>query len=127
MTTDTEINIDEKITREVKEPSNYNVIMLNDDTTPMEWVLEILQEIFRHSIATSQELMRFYAYCLFLDKTVTHARTAKWIPNRNSLDLEGSHYHQKSFTQACRRRVYKFHRKRALPKERRVSSSSLKS
>jgi ATP-dependent Clp protease adaptor protein ClpS len=57
MTTDTEINIDEKITREVKEPSNYNVIMLNDDTTPMEWVLEILQEIFRHSIATSQELM----------------------------------------------------------------------
>src|SRR5699024_11203939 len=81
----------------------------------------------RTGSTTSQELMRFYAYCLFLDKTVTHARTAKWIPNRNSLDLEGSHYHQKSFTQACRRWVYKFHRKRALPKERRVSSSSLKS
>ncbi|WP_213731138.1 hypothetical protein, partial [Citrobacter freundii] len=32
------------------------------------------------AIKASQEKMRFYAYCLFLDKTITHARTAKRVP-----------------------------------------------
>ena len=57
MSTGTDIVIDEKIKNITKEPSNYNVIMLNDDRTPMEWVLEVLQNIFRHSIDTSQQIM----------------------------------------------------------------------
>lgn len=34
---------------EVKEPSMYSVLLLNDDYTPMEFVIEILVEIFRKS------------------------------------------------------------------------------
>jgi ATP-dependent Clp protease adaptor protein ClpS len=53
----TEVVIDEKIKREIKEPNNYNVIMLNDDGTPMEWVVQVLQEIYRHSLTSAQEIM----------------------------------------------------------------------
>ena len=56
MSTDTDIVIDEKIKQTVKEPSLYNVIMLNDDTTPMEWVIGILKEVFRHSSADAEYL-----------------------------------------------------------------------
>ena len=59
MTTDIieEIKIDEKIKRQLKEPSNYNVIFFNDNVTPMEWVIEILKKIFHHSEDTAQNLM----------------------------------------------------------------------
>ena len=56
MTTDIDINIDEKIEKVVKEPSKYNVIMLNDAATPMEWVIGVLKEIFRHSDADAESL-----------------------------------------------------------------------
>jgi len=56
MSTDTDIVIDEKIKQVVKEPPKYNVIMLNDDATPMEWVIGVLKEIFRHSDADSEAL-----------------------------------------------------------------------
>jgi len=52
-----DIKIDETIKREIKEPSDYNVIMLNDDGTPMEWVVQVLQQIYHHSIKSAQELM----------------------------------------------------------------------
>jgi len=38
MNVDTDIVIDEKIEIVDKTPRKYNVIMLNDDFTPMEWV-----------------------------------------------------------------------------------------
>jgi ATP-dependent Clp protease adaptor protein ClpS len=56
MTVDAEVVIDEKIKRIVKEPSKYNVIMLNDDATPMEWVMGILKEIFKHSDSNAEAL-----------------------------------------------------------------------
>ena len=56
MSTDTDIVIDEKIKQVVKEPSKYNVIMLNDDATPMEWVIGLLKEIFKHSDKDAQSL-----------------------------------------------------------------------
>ena len=45
----TDIQIDEKIKIKVSEPKNWKVILLNDDTTPMEFVIAILMEIFKHS------------------------------------------------------------------------------
>jgi|TARA_B110000977_G_scaffold198375_1_gene283099 ATP-dependent Clp protease adaptor protein ClpS len=54
MTTD--VDIDEKIKLDIQEPSVYNVIMLNDDTTPIEWVMGILKEIFRHSTSDAEAL-----------------------------------------------------------------------
>jgi len=53
----TDVQIDEKIKKEIKEPNDYNVVMINDDSTPMEWVIELLQEIYRHNLSSAQEIM----------------------------------------------------------------------
>jgi len=56
MSVDTDVVIDEKIKKEIKEPGNYNVIMLNDNSTPMDWVIGILKEIFKHTDASAEAL-----------------------------------------------------------------------
>lgn len=56
MSTDVDVVIDEKIEKSVKEPSKYNVIMLNDDYTPIDWVIDILKTIFKHSDASAEAL-----------------------------------------------------------------------
>tara|TARA_B100000575_G_C22834433_1_gene489607 strand:+ start:170 stop:484 length:315 start_codon:yes stop_codon:yes gene_type:complete len=53
---DTEINVKEKIKEVVKEPERFKVLFLNDDHTPMDFVVSLLVEIFRHSEKTAQEL-----------------------------------------------------------------------
>ena len=40
-----------------KKPSLYKVIMLNDDYTPMEFVLLVLQEFFRKTQEEATEIM----------------------------------------------------------------------
>ena len=40
-----------------KLPKNYKVILLNDDYTPMEFVVSILIEIFKHNPDTAQRVM----------------------------------------------------------------------
>ena len=42
----TDIQLDEKIKVTVQEPKNWKVILLNDDSTPMEFVIHLLIEIF---------------------------------------------------------------------------------
>jgi ATP-dependent Clp protease adaptor protein ClpS len=49
MTTATDIKLDEKIKQKVIEPKNWKVIFLNDDHTPMDFVVSILTEVFKHS------------------------------------------------------------------------------
>ena len=56
MTTECDINIDEKIKNTVREPSMYNVIMLNDESTPMDFVIDVLENIFKHSRESSENL-----------------------------------------------------------------------
>ena len=51
-----DISIDEKIKETIEEPSKYKVIALNDDQTPIDWVTEILQSIFRHSEQTAHDI-----------------------------------------------------------------------
>lgn len=55
-TTREDVIIDEKIVIDVSKPSQYNVIMLNDDLTPMEWVISLLKEIFKHSESSAEVL-----------------------------------------------------------------------
>lgn len=50
------IKIDEKIKKEVKEPPKYKVIFLNDDQTPIEWVIEVLKTIFKHTQETAEKI-----------------------------------------------------------------------
>lgn len=48
--------IDEKIKEVIDEPKRYKVIFLNDDQTPIEFVIELLMAIFKHSQDTAKEL-----------------------------------------------------------------------
>jgi ATP-dependent Clp protease adaptor protein ClpS len=56
MSTEIEVNIDEKIKSTVREPSLYNVIMVNDEQTPMDFVIDVLEKIFKHSRESAENL-----------------------------------------------------------------------
>ena len=45
----TDVKIDEKITVSLQPPKLWKVVLLNDDKTPMEFVIEVLTEIFKHA------------------------------------------------------------------------------
>ena len=47
----------ERTVTQIKEPQQYSVIMLNDDFTTMEFVVEVLVEIFHKDEITAQQLM----------------------------------------------------------------------
>jgi len=51
-----DIQLDEKIKVEIKEPSTYKVIFLNDDYTPMDFVVSLITEIFKHSENTAHDI-----------------------------------------------------------------------
>jgi ATP-dependent Clp protease adaptor protein ClpS len=53
----TDVVIDEKIKIKATEPKRWKVILLNDDTTPMEFVISLLVEIFRHTPSTANDIM----------------------------------------------------------------------
>jgi ATP-dependent Clp protease adaptor protein ClpS len=52
----TEIETIQKIKIEVTPPSLWKVIFLNDDSTPMEFVIELLTTIFRHDEKSAKDL-----------------------------------------------------------------------
>lgn len=60
MAVDTEettvVKHEEKIKQEIHEPKKWHVIFLNDDHTPMEFVISILIEIYKHSNETAQAI-----------------------------------------------------------------------
>lgn len=51
-----DVKINEKIKKDIEEPGKWKVIFLNDDKTPMEWVIEVLRTIFHHSQDTAEKL-----------------------------------------------------------------------
>ena len=53
---DTDVLIDEKVKVVTTEPEKYRVILLNDDVTPMDFVINILVSIFKHSTDTAKDL-----------------------------------------------------------------------
>lgn len=48
-TADVDVKIDEKVKTTINEPKKYKVIFLNDDKTPIEFVIDLLTTVFRHS------------------------------------------------------------------------------
>jgi len=52
--TNTNTEVQEEIV--FKSPKMWNVIILNDSSTTMEFVIEILQDIFEHGLGKAQEL-----------------------------------------------------------------------
>lgn len=53
----TDVVIDEKIKISISEPKRWKVILLNDDTTPMEFVIAILIDVFKHTQNSAQDIM----------------------------------------------------------------------
>ena len=41
----------------VKEPERYRVVILNDNSTPMEFVIELLKVIFHHNQEAAGKVM----------------------------------------------------------------------
>jgi ATP-dependent Clp protease adaptor protein ClpS len=52
----TDVKLDEKIKQKISEPHRWKVILLNDDTTPMEFVIGVLTEIFKHTQETAKDI-----------------------------------------------------------------------
>jgi ATP-dependent Clp protease adaptor protein ClpS len=47
----------DRITKKAKPPHMYQVVMLNDDYTPMEFVVMVLQEFFNKDLETATQIM----------------------------------------------------------------------
>ncbi len=47
----------ERRTQKVKPPQMYQVLMLNDDYTPMEFVVVVIQEFFNKDLETATQIM----------------------------------------------------------------------
>jgi len=52
----TDIQLDEKIVVKVSEPRQWKVIILNDDTTPMDFVIVCLMSIFKHTEDSAKDI-----------------------------------------------------------------------
>ena len=52
----TDIQLDERIKSKIIEPKKWKVIFLNDDSTPMDFVISLLIEIFKHNVQTAKEI-----------------------------------------------------------------------
>ncbi len=85
----------------IKEPNMYNVIMLNDDFTPMDFVVEMLRTFFDKSETEATELMlkvhrggravvAKYVYDVAITKTyrVTHEAREKGYPFKVIVEKE---------------------------------------
>jgi ATP-dependent Clp protease adaptor protein ClpS len=49
-------NTEEKIETQLKPPKHWKVVFLNDDATPMEFVIELLISIFNHNEQSAKEI-----------------------------------------------------------------------
>ena len=56
MSADVDIILDEKIKVIEKEPSMYKVVFLNDEATPIDFVVSLLIELFKHSDKTAHDI-----------------------------------------------------------------------
>ena len=54
--TKTDVVLDEKVEQIVLEPEMVKVIMLNDDVTPVDYVVELLIKIFKHTQDSAKEI-----------------------------------------------------------------------
>jgi ATP-dependent Clp protease adaptor protein ClpS len=50
------VKLDEKIQQKIVEPKKWKVIFLNDNFTPMEFVVTVLVEIYKHTMEVAQEI-----------------------------------------------------------------------
>lgn len=49
-------NVEQSVDTLIKKPRNYKVILLNDDFTPMEFVIEVLKIVFNKDSKSAEEI-----------------------------------------------------------------------
>jgi ATP-dependent Clp protease adaptor protein ClpS len=49
--------VKERVSEQIKEPALYNVVLLNDDYTPMQFVVDVLETLFQRSPAEAYRVM----------------------------------------------------------------------
>ena len=54
---DTDGAVKERVKAEKKEPTQYKVVLLNDDYTTMEFVVQVLENVFQKSPAEAYRIM----------------------------------------------------------------------
>ncbi len=54
---DTESVVEDEIEDRVKEPAKYHVFLLNDDYTPMDFVVEVLSKFFNKNAEQATDIM----------------------------------------------------------------------
>jgi ATP-dependent Clp protease adaptor protein ClpS len=52
----TDVQFDEKIKVSLQPPKMWKVVFLNDDHTPMEFVMELLTAIFKHNEGSAKQI-----------------------------------------------------------------------
>ena len=98
---DAEIKIDEKVKIDITEPKRYKVLFLNDDKTPIEFVIELLMTVFKHSRESSEQItltvhndgsavVGVYTYEIAEQKGVeaTHVARQAGFPLQIKVDVE---------------------------------------
>ena len=55
--TQSNVQVEEKVIQILKEPSKYAVIFMNDDQTPMDFVIKMLIEHFQYNNEQSYSMM----------------------------------------------------------------------
>ena len=58
MTTQADTVTKEKQTIALKEPGMYKVVFYNDNVTPMDFVVQVLVELFKHNIERANSIMQ---------------------------------------------------------------------
>lgn len=51
-----DVQIDEKIKVDLAEPRQYKVVLLNDDETPVDFVIQLLMSVFKHTEETARQI-----------------------------------------------------------------------
>jgi|TARA_Y100000034_G_scaffold10914_1_gene11424 ATP-dependent Clp protease adaptor protein ClpS len=56
---DVETVVEKKVTENlnIKEPEKYQVIFVNDNFTPMEFVVKVLMSVFHHTLQDAEKIM----------------------------------------------------------------------
>lgn len=53
----TDLQVDKKIKQKIQEPKQWQVILINDDHTPMDFVIDLLMDIFGHTYDQAETIM----------------------------------------------------------------------
>ena len=56
MTTELDVKVDSKVKKILKPPKNNHVILLNNEVTPMDFVIEYWEKILKHKQETAKDL-----------------------------------------------------------------------